>query len=206
MLVEDFNAEDSETYLSNFLLEINAKNIVNNYTCHKSVENPSCIDFVIKNIPLSFQNTVTITTGLSDFYKMVITVLRTAFAKLIPKKVIYRDYKNFNRDKFKSKLEGKINENSNQIGAYDFFEKTILLASNKYAPIKVKTLGASHIPYMIKTLRKAIMKRTELETKYLKNKTGINLKAYKKQRNFCRKLYKKKRKKNHNKLNMNSIH
>ena len=38
------------------------------------------------------------------------------------------------------------------------------------------------------------MKRTELEIKYLKNKTGINLNAYEKQRNSCTNL----------KLSMNS--
>ena len=44
---------------------------------------------------------------------------------------------------------------------------------------------------MTKALRKAIMKRSEVESKYVKNKTNGNLKAYKKQRNFCSKLYKK---------------
>ena len=58
---------------------------------------------------------------------------------------------------------------------------------------------------MTKTLRKTIMKGTELETKHLKNMADINLIAYKKQNNFCSKLYKKERKKYYNKLNMNSI-
>ena len=98
---------------------------------------------------------------------MVITVPKTAFAKLIPKRVIYRDYKNFNRDKFKRELEGKINKNSNLIGEYDYFEKTFLLVLNQYAPIKAKLLKLSHVTYMTKTLRKVIMKRAELETKYL---------------------------------------
>ena len=35
---------------------------------------------------MSFQNKNTLTTGLSDFHKKVITVLKTAFAILIPKK------------------------------------------------------------------------------------------------------------------------
>ena len=68
-------------------------------------------------------------------------------AKLIPKRVIYRDYKNFNRDKFKRELEGKINKNSNLIGEYDYFEKTFLLVLNKYAPIKAKLLKLSHVTY-----------------------------------------------------------
>ena len=49
------------------------------------------------------------------------------------------------------------------------------------------------------------MKRAKLETKYLKNKTNINLKTYTKQNSFCGKLYKKERKKYYNKLNINSI-
>ena len=49
------------------------------------------------------------------------------------------------------------------------------------------------------------MKQTQLGTKYLKNKKGINLNAYKKQRNFCSKLYKKETRRCCNKLSMNSI-
>ena len=49
------------------------------------------------------------------------------------------------------------------------------------------------------------MQRTELETKYLKNKIGISSKPYNKQMNFCSKRYKKERKKDYDKLNMNGI-
>ena len=55
---------------------------------------------------------------------------------------------------------------------------------NTHAPIKGKLLGADHVPYMTKALRKAIMKRSELENKYAKNKTNENLKSFKKQRKF----------------------
>ena len=47
---------------------------------------------------------------------------------------------------------------------------------------------------MTKALRKAIMKRSELETKYFRLKANNTLKAYKKQ-NYCSRLYKKERKK-----------
>ena len=46
---------------------------------------------------------------------------------------------------------------------------------NTHAPIKRKLLRANHVPYMTKALRKAIMKRSELENKYVKNKTNENL-------------------------------
>ena len=48
-------------------------------------------------------------------------------------------------------------------------------------------------PIRKEALRKAIMKRSKLESKYGKNKTNENLKSYKKKRNFGSKLYKKER-------------
>ena len=47
---------------------------------------------------------------------------------------------------------------------------------------------------MTKSLRKAIMRRTELESKYLKNRAIENKTKYKKQKNYCNRLYKKERK------------
>ena len=43
---------------------------------------------------------------------------------------------------------------------------------NALALIKRKLLRANHVPSMTKGLRKAIMKRSELENKYVKNKTN----------------------------------
>ena len=85
MLIGDFNAEESEPCLSQFLFEMNAKNIVKETTCYKSLSNPSFIDLVITNSSSSFQNTNAISTGLSDFHKMVITVLKQIFQRSIPK-------------------------------------------------------------------------------------------------------------------------
>ena len=48
--------------------------------------------------------------------------------KVIPKKVTYRDYKKFDRDKFKREVETRINENCNVPGEYNFLGKTFLLA------------------------------------------------------------------------------
>ena len=47
MLIGDFNADESGLCLSQFLFEMNAKNIVKEPTCYKSLSNPSCIDLVI---------------------------------------------------------------------------------------------------------------------------------------------------------------
>ena len=58
---------------------------------------------------------------------------------------------------------------------------------------------------MTKTLRKAIADRSRLENRYYKSKTGESLRAYKKQNNFCSKLYKKERKKYYTNLDINKI-
>ena len=48
---------------------------------------------------------------------------------------------------------------------------------------------------MTKTLHKAIIKRSQLENKHPRDSTVENRNKYKKQKNFCSKLYKKDRKK-----------
>lgn len=47
----------------------------------KNVKNCSCPDHAITNTPATFQNTVTITAGISDFHTMIITALKTLIAK-----------------------------------------------------------------------------------------------------------------------------
>ena len=61
---------------------------------------------------------------------------------------------------------------------------------NKHAPLRKELLRVNHVAYITKTLMKAIMRRSQFETKYLKTKTQTDLKLYKKQKNFCSKLYK----------------
>ena len=87
ILTGDFNAEDKEPILNNFLYQYDAKNIVKDKTCFKSIENPSCIDLIITNSRNSFKNTTAISTGLSDFHKMVLTILKTKFEKAKPRKL-----------------------------------------------------------------------------------------------------------------------
>ena len=55
--------------------------------------------------------------------------------------------------------------------------KTLLSPLNKHAPFKKSILRANHKLYATKAMRKAIMKRSDLVTKYKKNPTDANLKA-----------------------------
>ena len=126
--------------------------------------NPNCIDIFITNSPLSFQNTITVSNGLSDFHKMIITVMKMSYIE-------------------------------RNISNYESFGTTFIEVFNKHAPLRKKFLRANHAPYIIKTLGKAIMHRSQLETKYLKTKIQTDLKLYKKHKNFCSKLYKRERRK-----------
>ena len=85
LLAGDFNIDIEEEIIEDFLFEQDLKNIVKEKTCFKSAENPSCIDLFLTNTAASFQNTTTVTTGLSDFHKMVVTVMKTTYPKAQPK-------------------------------------------------------------------------------------------------------------------------
>ena len=155
----------------------------------------------ITNSVMSFQNTTTLAIGLSDFHKMIVTVCKTSFQKPKPKEIVCRNYKKFDRDIFKDELKLKLESITN----YESFEDVFLTILNKHAPLKKKVLRSNQAPYMTKALRKANMRRSELESKYFKNKTNENKARFKKQKNFCSKLYKKERKKFYSNLELNEI-
>ena len=193
LLAGDFNMEEDDEALHNFLYERNAKNLVKEKTCFKSVTNPSCIDLLITDSPNSFQHTTTVPIGLSDCHKMAVTVLKTTFPKAPPKVITYRDYKNFILEDFRKELRTKIRETTDL--NYNLFEKSFLDVLEKHAPTKKKTVRQNNKPYMTRTLRKAIMRRSALWNRFLKEKTAEAQALYKKQKNYTNKLLKKERKK-----------
>ena len=104
LLIRDFNGEESEPVLAQFLHDYNAVNIIHENTCYKTMNNPSCIDLIVTSSPNSFQCTSTFCTGLSDFRRLEVTALKTSFRKTAPKEIHYRDYNKFNVDDFKTEL------------------------------------------------------------------------------------------------------
>ena len=50
-------------------------------TCFKNPENLTCIDLMLTNLYRSFHNSCAIETRLSDFHKMIVTVLKSYFHK-----------------------------------------------------------------------------------------------------------------------------
>ena len=76
------------------------KSLIKNPTCFKKPDNPICIDLILTNRQKCFQNSTIIETGLSDFHKLTITVLKSYFKKMKPKELIYHDFKNFSNQQF----------------------------------------------------------------------------------------------------------
>ena len=80
-----------------------------------------------------------------------------------------------------------------------------LCVLEKRAQMKKTILRGNHSPYMNKVLRKAMMKRTQLRTKYYNTNKGEDLIALKKQRNFVTRLYKIEKKKFFNKMDIKNF-
>ena len=90
-------------------------------------ENPSCIDLFLK----SFHNTCLYETVLSDFHKLVVTILRTSFEPLTPKNIKYRNYKNFDEDKFRCLFKKRLNDFNTDDITVHLFKMTFLNVLNK---------------------------------------------------------------------------
>ena len=138
----DFNAQVTEKCRSDFLFQNDLTNIVNENTCFKNSGNPSCIDLFLTNFPRSFQNTTAVTTGLSDFHKMTVTVVKKRFCKPKPKTVYYRCYKTFNCNVFRKELKEALIGVSNCLE----FQTIYLRVLDKGISIKMKSVRANQAP------------------------------------------------------------
>ena len=98
LLLGDFNVCVEDSSMSEFCDTYNLKSLIREPTCYKNPENPSCIDLILTNRPCSFQNSCVFETGLSDFHRMTVTVMKMHFQKLQPRVINYRDYKHFQNE------------------------------------------------------------------------------------------------------------
>ena len=152
--------------MNEFINIYGLKNLVNEPTCYQNVNNPSCIDLILTNRSKSFQNTTSIETGLSDFHKMTITIMKTVFKKTNPKIVQYRDYNNFSNIVFRSELMDLLYiHNVNNIHSNDF-DNLVMGLTNNHASIKYKYIRVNEASFMNKEFKKATMVRSKLKNIY----------------------------------------
>ena len=188
----NMNAFDCVEALEDFMDEFHAKNLVKEPTCYASPSNPSCLDLYITNCYKSFQGTTTVTTGLSDCHKMVITVMKTTFPKIEPRVIKYRDYSTYCPEEFGYELQRNLDIIDG--GEYQPFDDVFMNTLQSNYPLKTKTVRSNQQPYVSREMRKGIMTRSRLQHKYWKDGTEESKQLKKKQENYCNRLYKRERK------------
>ena len=104
-------------------------------------------------------------TGLSDFHKLVVTVLKSP-----PNIITCRSYKNFSNKLLRDDLNSLLSKETMTLeftGPASFTQKFIEIL-NKHAPIKKTYIRSNQANVVIKRLRKAIMLTTNNATFALK--------------------------------------
>ena len=103
--MNDFNVEPDETNMKASCNQCKLKYLNEEPTCFKNVDKTSCIGSFLTNSSKCFEDCLTLETGLSDFHKLFVTVMKAKHECFPPKIVKYRDYKKFYFKVFKDRLE-----------------------------------------------------------------------------------------------------
>ena len=202
----DMNVLQSNSSMKLFNETYDLENLINEATCFKNPSNPSSIDVMLTNDKSSYQNSVTLETGLSDHHKMTITVLKASYIKKAPINISYRSYKNFDETLFKNDLFCLLlDQNKSTNLTYDVFKEIFTKVVDLHLPTKQKLVRGNHQPFMNRTLSKAFMHRSRLKNIFNKFPTEDNEINYKKQRNFCTSLLRKEKKKYYNGLDLSIL-
>ena len=183
------------------------RNLVKHPTCFKNPGNPSSMDLLLTNKPLSFQTTTVIETGLSDFHKMIVAVMKMHFPKMKPRVIRYRKYKTFNNDAFVNTLRQELTKQKKVLDEkrLDAFSEICSDVLDKHAPQRKRYLRSNHKPFMNNEISKAIMTRTRVRNRFLKNRSNGNRDLFRKQRKLCVSLLRKSKKDYFSNLNEKQI-
>ena len=143
--------------LINFMALFDLKNMVKTKTC-VTHGHESLIDIILTNKSNYFMHTKTLELGVSDFHKMSLTDLKSQVARLKPKVIKYRSYKNFNEANFLKELDDNFKNNfsyfyenyENSDAIYNTFVDILSKTIEKHAPIKSKKVRGNAIRNYLK--------------------------------------------------------
>ena len=91
LFLDDFSMGMENSSIKTFCRNFNLTSMINKPTCYKNPDKSTCIDLILTNCPGSFQNSCVIETDLSDFHKMIVTVMKTSNRKIEPRVINYRE-------------------------------------------------------------------------------------------------------------------
>ena len=106
--MEDLNSEVSKNCLNCFRNFSSFKTLNRGPTCLKYANNPSCMDLLLTNRQRCFQQRYATETGISDFHRMVLTVIKTRYKMQNPKTIQYINDKHFHEQPFNFDLDNDL--------------------------------------------------------------------------------------------------
>lgn len=116
-------------------------------------------DLTLTNRPKSLQSACAVGTGLYNFHRMTVSVLKTHFRKFLPRIISYRDFSDYKNTNFINSLnELHLEEESMESFLKDpnYFHKVSMLHVRK------KYILENNISFLNKILSKAKMLKTKL--------------------------------------------
>ena len=120
VVFSDFNLEISHPVMLSFM---NNENFIN------LVKRNTFLDLILTNKRYFFKHTSSNETGLYDHHHhLTSSMMKTTFEKAESKVLVYRDYKNFNFNSFKSELLSKLHHHD---VTFTFFEKNFVKVLNQ---------------------------------------------------------------------------
>ena len=139
---------------------------------------PTCIDLILTNQKQLFSwSQKLLLLEFLTFMHWLPLLWNKLILKVIQKLNFTEITSNLNKDHFDIDLKQNFRSLPNL--TYKDFEDTFLRTLDKHAPIKKKILRANENAFMNKTLRKAIMIRSNLKNIYLKKRNYTNWTNYK---------------------------
>ena len=113
--------------------------------------------------------------------------MKMHFPKMKPRVFRYQKYKTFNNDAFVNILlqepakQKKVLDEKGQ----DAFSEICTDVLGKHVTQRKQYLRSNHKSFMNNEISKAIMTRTRLQNRFLKNRSNRNRDLFRKQRNLC---------------------
>ena len=114
-------------------------------TCFKSI-NSTCFDNFLTNKKTCFMKTLTFEMNVSNHYTIIGTIPRSTFAKVKPKKIFYRCYKNFDNKKFEVELKKQLSS----VLDFELFHLAFKTTLDQFVPLKQKVVRNNNQPFMTK--------------------------------------------------------
>ena len=113
---------------------------------------------------------MTVETGLSDFHKMTLTVIKVLYKKQKTNIVMYRNNKQFSNEAFMFAVKNSIIQMTSERNDLEFdrFKTALEKAIQRHAPIKKRYVRVNPAPFINKKINKEIMKRSQGRSQNLK--------------------------------------